>query len=268
MLGLISIIFLLASLISCLLLDGSMFWSILTAVFCLGFLFFHKFHSKKLKLPIINIVSVLAIVFLFFLSLTTGMNAKTSGYISYDTAIVKADDMLQKKEFYKALDVLDKLEKDYGVNDRILLMKAQAALGNSDINGANQYLSRVSNKKDQDYFTLLSQSYYLQRDYKKVQETFIEAARTYPLWSEAQLMAGAQSASNKDYTVSQYYLLRASEQMTEDPRPLYYLGVVSFEQGDYQLAQDYFSDAVQLGPDDELAGYIAWYQKEMGGDVK
>lgn len=268
MLVLLSILFISASLMNGFLFNGSMFWSILTAVSALVFLAFRLFFAKKLKAPVINIVTILAMVVLFSLSFSGGMKAESLGYISYDTSILKADDLLQKKDFFKALEVLDKLEKDYGSNDKLLLMKTQASLGNSNIPAANQYLSLVSNKREQQYYTLLAQTYYLQKDYKKVQEIYVEAARNYPLWSEAQLLAGAQSADNKDYPLSKYYLLRAAEQMPDDSRPLYYLGVISFEQGNYKEAETYFSDAVRLGLDGELAGYTAWYQQEMRGAAK
>jgi tetratricopeptide (TPR) repeat protein len=145
-------------------------------------------------------------------------------------------------------------------------MKAQAAMGKSDYPAAGQFLSMVTNKKAEFYYTQLAQLYHLQQDYKNVQATYIDAAKSYPMWSEAQLMAGAQSANNKDYALSEYFLLRAAEQLPDDPRPLYYLGVVSYESGDYQEAEAYFSDAVKLGIDGELAGYTAWYQQEMGGN--
>ncbi|NTV91279.1 MAG: hypothetical protein HGA22_13120 [Clostridiales bacterium] len=270
MISLITIVIIIAALLSSFLLGGSIIWGILAALLAAVLLVVQFLLPKKpnLKPLPITAASILVLVLVFVISLTAGMKTGKDGYIAYDTSMVKADNLLQKQEYYKAIEVLDQLEKAYGGNDRIYIMKAQAAIGNSDFPVAGQYLSSISNKRAEYYYTQLGQFYYKQGDYKNVQNCYIEAARTYPLWTEAQLMAGAQSVNNKDYSLAEYYLLRAAEQMPYDPRPLYYLGVVSYESGDTQEAETYFSDAVRLGIDGELAGYTAWYQQELGGEVK
>lgn len=266
MLNMLFCVYLIAALLNGFLLGGSLWWSLLAAVISLAFLVSRMLFAKKVQSAVIRSASILGVVILLLIGLWSGMKTTGTGYISYNASMTKIDSLLERKEFYKAGEILDKLEKDYVSSDRLQLYKAQAAIGKKDIPLAEACLSRVANKQSDQYYRMLGWLYMLKNDYKKVQETYVNAAKAYPLWSEAQRIAGTQSVNNKDYSIGEYFLLRAFEQAPTDPIPLYYIGVIRYEQSNYPEADKYFSEALQLGINDEFAGYIAWYRQQMGGD--
>ena len=265
MLNILFCVFLIAALLNGLVLGGSLLWSILAAAIALAFIIFRLAFANKVQTVVICSVSILGMVLLMLISLWSGMKTTGSGYLSYDASMAEIASQLAKNEFYKAGEILDKLEKEYGSSDRIQLNKAQAAIGKKDFTMIEDCLSKIANKQSDQYFAMLGRLYLLKEDYEKVQDTYINAAKTYPLWSEAQKIAGTQSVNNKDYSKGKYFLLRAFEQVPTDPIPLYYLGVVCYEQGSYTEAEKYFSEALQLGLNDEFVSYITWYRQQIGG---
>jgi tetratricopeptide (TPR) repeat protein len=254
-----------AALLSGLIFGGSMIWSLLAAVISLAFLVFRLVFAKKIKPLFVRLLSCLGVAILLFVGLSGGLASAESGYLAYDVSMNEITALLNQGDAFKAVDRLAEQEKQYGTNDAIQLQKARAAINKKEYDNALSALSLVSNKQLDQYYIVLGQVYLLQKKYDLVQSTYIEAARYYPLWSKAQQIAGTQAVNNKNYVVGEYFLLRTFEQVPTDPIPLYYIGVIRFEQGNYTQAEAYFSEAEDLGLSNELASYVAWYRQKMGG---
>ena len=265
MLNILIGVLMIAALLNGFVFGGSVLWSLPIAAIALVLLGFRLIVAKKTSAVICNIVSVVALLVLMVAGMLSGMGAAEKGYLSYDASMAKINSLLGESEFFKAGEELDELEKDYGMNDRMLLLKARSAIGLKDFAKARSCIDSVSNKKSDQYYIVLGRFYDLQRKYKELQTTYIEAAKIHPLWSKAQLIAGTQSTVNKDYSIAEYFLLRAAEQDRVDPTPLYYLGVIRYERGSFKEAEEYFSESLKLGLKDEFAGYVSWYRQKMGG---
>jgi tetratricopeptide (TPR) repeat protein len=254
---------LIAGMLNALVFGGSVIWSLAVSAAALAFLAFRIIFSKSIGRKAVQLISVLGILLLLMIGSISGMRTVGSGYLDFDASMAEVEDLLEKGEAYKAGAFLDELEKVYGANDTIQLYKAQAAMEKPDYEAAGSYLGNVANKLSDRYFLVLEKLYLLKEDYGTLQSVYIQAAKNDPLWLQAQLMAGAQSVINKDYAIGEYFLRRAAEQAPADPVPIYYLGVASYEKGDYEEAEGYFSEAMEHGASDELVSYMVWYYQQM-----
>lgn len=266
MLNILLCVYFAAALLNALILGGSMFWSLTGAAISLALFICRLFIKKKIKPSIMSTASVLILGILLYIGLASGLKTSEASYLFYDAKTAAIETHIKQNQIPKAKALLGELEKDFGATDRLLLYRAEVAMVGGDYKEAEGYLNSIGNKKSRQFFSLLGKLQMLNKDYINVQRTFIEAAKAYPDWSEAQRIAGIQSVNNKDYSIGEYFLLRAFEQVPVDPIPLYYIGVIRYEQGKYTEADEYFTEALELGPSDEYAGYIAWYRQEMGGD--
>lgn len=265
MLNILFGVFLAAALLNLFALGGSFLWSLASALISFALLVIRILFVNRIRAKALQLASFLVLAFLMLIGFWSGMKTTESGYLSYNASAAQIENMLEKREFFKAGVILDKLEKEFGPNDRLLIQKAQIATEKKNYNNAEAFLSMVANKQSDSYFTVLGRLNAAKEEYDKLQSTYVSAAKAYPLWSEAQRIAGSQAVNNKDYSVGEYFLLRAFEQVPIDPIPLYYIGVIRYEQGNYTDAEKYFSEALKLGISNEFAGYISWYRQEMGG---
>ncbi len=268
MLNLLFCIILASAVINGFALGGSMVWSLLAALIALVLLGMRLLFSRKLPVAIVNSVSAAGVVVLLLLGLWSGMSHPAAGFFTHAEAIGEIQDTVQDGDGFKAAALLDQLEKDYGANDILQILRAQAAIKRQDYTAARDSLDRVANMQSEDYFKTNGQLLLLKNDYNGVEDNFIAAAKAYPLWTDAQKIAGIQAVNNKHYSKAEYFLLRANEQAAGDPLPLYYLGVIRFEQGNNTEAEKFFEEALALGLDDEQASYVAWYRQQMGGEVE
>jgi tetratricopeptide (TPR) repeat protein len=265
MIYLLCSVFFVTSLLNAFLFGGQVFWSIVAAALSAAVMAVRYLLAAKMKPMLLTLISVTALALLILLGLWSGMKSADGGYLAYDAAVSKVAGMIGDGDFFKAEEALNAVEKTYAVADATRLRRAQVALGKKAFSDAEGILSQVSNKQSREYYTILGKLYQEQKKYVQAQGVYVAAARDWPLWTQVQRAAGAQAVCNKNYTVGEYYLLRASEQEPSDPVSLYFIGVIRFEQGDFNEAEAYFTEAMDLGLDKEFSGYVAWYRQEMKG---
>ena len=265
MLNLLFCVFFIAALLNGFVFGGALFWSLLAALLAAAFVALRLLFAKKLKPPLLRLLSILGVAVLLCIGLWSGMQTDKSGLLAYEHAMGGISGQLGDSNYIKAGEALATLEKDYGAVDATQLQKARIATGKKEYDAAASYLSMVLNKQSKAYYAIFGELYLAQAKYAEAQGVYVEAARTWPLWSEAQRVAGTQAVCNKNYAIGEYFLLRAFEQMPYDPIPLYYLGVIRYEQGVFTQAESYFAEAQALGLDKELSSYVAWYRQQIGG---
>lgn len=259
-------LFLAASLLNIWIMHGAIVWSLLAAAIAFALLVLNLLPGKLLPRKIIRSLSVAGVVLLLLIGLWSGMKTSSAAYLGYDAAVAHVEEMLFDGKYAQADELLDQLIQDYGANDQLQLYKAKAAMGQADYAGVDNYLSLTANKSSDQFYLIRGQAYEQAGLYDQAQDTFVRAASQYPLWREMQLFAGIQAVNNQDYAVGEYFLRRAFEQDPTEAVPLYYLGVIRYDQGLYTEAEDYFTEALDIGIESKITSYISWYRQQMGDE--
>lgn len=247
---------------------GQVFWSVLTALLALGLLGFRLLFASRVKPSLLRPIALTGAVVLVAVGFWCGMRPVEGGYLAYGDEVARIERHLAQGESIQAGEALAGLRERYGATDAVLLMEARAAIGKKEYLKASDALNTLSDKRQEPYFATLGQIHMLQQQYDEALAVYVDGARTWPMWGEMQLQAGAQAVCVKNYPVAEYFLLRAAEQMPQNPVPLYYLGVARYEQGYPDEADVYFNEALELGLDRERAGYVAWYREQAEGGAK
>jgi uncharacterized protein HemY len=267
MLILIFTLLLAAALFSLLAMQGAIVWSALAAAIALVLLLANLLAGRRLPRRPVRMISAAGLAIILLIGLWSGLQPKAGGFLAYDAEIARVESLLAKGKVDQAQQVLDQLITVYGPNDRLRLFKAQASLDEADYAGADASLNEVAGKSADEYYALRGQAYALSGQNSEAERILIQAASQYPLWCEMQLYAGIQAVNNKAYATGEYFLLRAIEQDPELSVALYYLGVIRYEQGLYSEASGYFTEALTIGVDENIASYISWYDQQMGGET-
>ncbi len=257
-----------AAVVNPLLFGGHVFSSVVVALGALALLSLRLFFATRIKAAWLRPLSIAGVVVLIAIGFWSGLRPVADGWTAYQDRLEQAERQLEQGDGFKAGETLHALREQYGDNDALRLLRARAAIQKNDYDEATSALHAFSDRKQPAYYTARGYLYLQRQDHERALELYVEGATVWPLWSEMQLLAGTQAIQNRQYAVGEYFLLRAAEQMPQNPLPLYHLGVSRFEQGNAAEADVYFNEALGLRLDDTHAGYVAWYRQQMGGDTK
>jgi len=268
MLNILLVVFFAASVLNLTLFGGAVFWSILAALLSLGLLGFRLLFAAKIKPALIRPISLIGVAALVAVGFWCGLRPAEGGFVGFESGVAEVERYLAQDEAFKAGEAWEELRELYGNNDTVRLLEARIAMEKKEYDTAVRAMDALSDRRQEPYYATVGQIRVLQKNYDQALAVYIEGAKTWPLWSDMQLIAGVQASDNKQYQVAEYFLLRAAEQMPRNPVPLYHLGVARFEQGYAEEADVYFNEALSLGLDEERTGYVAWYRQQMEGDKK
>ncbi|MDR1107899.1 MAG: hypothetical protein LBL19_02570 [Spirochaetaceae bacterium] len=185
----------------------------------------------------------------------------------------RAEGKLIYEENLSWLDPVKKLGPSLPPLDTILL---------ADVRGVPENFQGLSwalvsfflNSGNQDYFRTLIESFLLLSDSAAAAVNSETVMSRLTLWSTinalqtecqnylagrktfAQLIDEGQKAyTDKDYAVAELAFFGAREQRPGHYAPYYYLGLVAFEEKNYELAEGYYRTARQYGADEALVQY-------------
>ncbi len=201
----ISVIFLTASLLNILVFGGSLASSLTVAVLSAGLLGFRLSYGRRFGKTVNCLVSVPAVTIFITLSFAGGMQQTGTGLLYYDSLAAEVSGLIENKEYYKASGVISEIEQAYGINDTILLFKARADIGLENSASAGRALSEVDDMKSPEFYKVLGFYYYIVGDYARIRDTFDKAATIYPFWTDAQLIAGSQTAADTKSLINSIY---------------------------------------------------------------
>ena len=268
MLNILLGVFFVAAVLNLTLFGGAVFWSLLAALLSLGLLGLRLLFASKVKPALIRPVTLLGVAVLVAVGFWCGLRPTEGGFVAFESEVTGIERYLAQGEAFKAGEAWTELQELYGNNDTVRLLEARIAIEKKDYDAAIRAMDSLSDRRQEPYYATVGQIRLLQKNYDQAQAVYVEGAKTWPLWSDMQLLAGVQASDNKQYQVAEYFLLRAAEQMPRNPIPLYHLGVTRYEQGYEEDADVYFNEALSLGLDEERVGYVAWYRQQMEGDNK
>ena len=97
-----------------------------------------------------------------------------------------------------------------------------------------------------------------------LQKLYPEAADQWPQWQHMQKMAGAAAVYAGNYESAEYRLFQALRLDMEDAETWYYLGALSYHQGNYEDMRTYFERALELGLGETKQQQILWYAEQAG----
>lgn len=124
-------------------------------------------------------------------------------------------------------------------------------------------------EKDIEYYTL-KEALILEEDSdmkeEELKNLYIEATDAHPSWVHMQQMASYALILEGNYEAASYRLLGTLYQDAEDPITYYYLGVVSYHQGEYDAMRANFSKAIEYGLNEEKQKEILWYAEQVGDE--
>lgn len=230
------------------------------------FSFILKNKKSKLFTSIIKIVGILSV---FCISFLVRIEKADNGVFALNEGIIKVHNLIEDEKFEKAFEEINKIETVYGINDNTYILNTLAHIANNNTSEAKKYISNLSDQKSYDYYLLMENLYIAEKDLKKLNQIYIEAANYHLDWNYVQKKAGLAYLDNKDFNKAEYFLLRYYEREPGDSDTPYYLGVVAYQTGKNHEALEFFSEAIDRDVDDEFKSYIAWYVekiKETGSD--
>ena len=254
------------SILSLLFFNVTKLWLILDLVICMVVIVLKIIIFKKLPKfvdCIIESLLLIACVVLLFLvkpgendySLTDYQNSLSSVQSKITSGAKRVDEDLEK------------LSEQYGFTDDVLSLYAYKAILDGQSYDARNYIDDFRDKTSVDYYTRLEAIYILEgRNKNQFMELYTKAANDQPYWKEAQKRAGISCYENENYAGATVYLTRALELDSLDAESFYYLGVVYFEQDNFDYALHYFSLAMECGANEEIQSYIKWYASKITED--
>ena len=99
---------------------------------------------------------------------------------------------------------------------------------------------------------------------KILAKMYPEAADQWPEWQHMQKMAGAAALYEGNYASAEYRLLEALRLDTEDAETWYYLGALSYYEGNDEDMEMYFEYALERGLSETKQQQILWYAEQAG----
>lgn len=129
---------------------------------------------------------------------------------------------------------------------------------------------RLLKKEDStsaEYFYLAEMAY-IEDGSEKANEAlsalYKEAADIWPEWQHMQKMAGVAALFEGNYPSAAYRLSQALRLDTEDAEVWYYLGALSYYEGNYEDMRMYFEYALERDLSETKQQEILWYAEQMG----
>lgn len=228
------------------------------------------FLRRRLKRPIhltVNgILAVLCFIGLFFMDANeTGDTLETYNKMARD-----AEEKIEEGAQEQATKILAGMEETYGIDDRIRILQATMYLEEKDADAAWECLEACEDTSSEEYYIQMEKLCRMSDGEDRAEnlyELYVNAARDLPFSEYAQRMAGISRFEQHNLVSAEYYLLRAYKLDPEIPETLYYLGAVKFRQFDYETGENYFSEAVEKGADEEIQSYILWYLEHKDTEI-
>ena len=170
----------------------------------------------------------------------------------------------------KAEKVLSEMTEKYGESDDTRYIKACSLVAEGNVGEAEEVAAAFDNKASP--FYLIAEEAIISKKYASDKERseallplYIEASDNNPDWFYPAQNAGGILFDKGEYGRACYYLTRAIMYDDEDdPELYYYLGASLCEQGLYDKGLPLLDTAYEMGIDDEIAAYIAYYVEISG----
>lgn len=166
----------------------------------------------------------------------------------------------------KGETIRNELEEKYGNTEYVLFLTAMEAIEREEYREADG-LANFMYDHDAPYYCFIKEitipqlkdgeigTYELINMYKR-------AADVNPTWAHPARQVGILYLDQKEYDEAAYYLAKAYENTEEkDGQLCYFLGAALFEQGKTGEGLYMMDEALKLGVDETIQGYIAWYVK-------
>lgn len=259
----ILLIILILSVIGIVLLHVNIAFLIIDIVLCALMILLHLIFQRKLHRAILVALElVIACVCIFLGFKVTGKENDYSVY-DYRSKLASVESEITKMG-KNAEEDIDKLEEIYGTTDEIINLRAYYQITQGKYNDAEWTLRGYKNPHTVDYYTRL-EAIYICGAYSKESfyTLYCSAAEDQPYWLYAQKMAGKSCFERTNLTGAKIYFTRALEINPSDAETLYYLGAVSYTEGDFDRATKLFTASLNAGADKELQSYIMWYATKM-----
>ena len=273
----ISIAIILFSLLGMICFKSSVVLCLISFIVAAAALVLPRLFRNKLKIAstVISLAGSAAAIIILLFSVT-GVG-EVSIY-DYGEELLRIEKM-SEKEPQKALEALDELYEEYDFKGkREALLRTGIYIRQNDTEGAWNSLYDFDYYCE-DYFILRSKI--IQMNYDRDGEDDVEglnrdmhylysqAVDKLPYWDEGQARMGAYEYElNQNLTAARYYLASALSFNSANIIANYYMGVISFDQGYYEMASDFFIKAIDAGASDALIKNIAVYTYMMGGNKK
>lgn len=216
--------------------------------------------KRKILFPVILILVCVACCFL------PGMIAKSQPSEDYRKEMERVVDLIDKEKYDEALERLDQLDDTYGVSDTSLYGRADICLALGNTEEARSYLEQVSDPHSNDAYYRMESSYLLEgtdQAKEKLAQLYIQAAEDLPEDPYMLYMAALAELQNGSTQKASYDFARVRELDETCGTACYYLGIIAYEQGDYEQAAHYFGEALERGVSEETGQDIHWYVNQI-----
>lgn len=216
-------------------------------------------------------LSVICFPVCLVICLFTGQTAQEGGRGDYKDRLSRAAAQIDKGNMDKGVEILDELDKEFGVTDLSLYARTELFLSLGEYETALSYLRQVQDKSDEYWYEYMEKIYGWQGTDESLyglETLYLSAAEDLPENSHMQYMAGMVKLGRGATQSAAYYFQRARALDEADPLPCYYLGVISYEQGREDDAAMYFEEALQRGVDEEKKANIRYYGFDEEGGQK
>ncbi len=260
------------SLISLIFFNCSILFSIISAVVSATLFVVEVFMFKGSKLKNIIVYLVLAIGLCICIYAPTrptqyGSLDQTKMYQQYfDAATQNKSD--------KANKLYAEFVEKYGENDDVRYIQACSAIEKGNLGEAEEITESFSNKASP--FYLMAKEAIILKKYASSEARteallplYINASDNNIDWEYPARHAGGLLFDKGEYAKACYYLSRALTYSEEDdPYLYYYMGAALCEQDLYDKGLPMLDRAYQLGIDESMNGYIAYYVQRSGKAVE
>ena len=260
-----SIILLLIALAGMFWFGGSKVFCILLLIAALAGVVLCLLPQKKLRSIPIALVPLCLVLCLF-----AGQSAAEGGAAQYRNQIREAVAQIDKGNPDKGIELLDELDEEFGVTDLSLYGRVEAYLFIGDYKTALSYAGSVKDKANEYWYKYMEKILCAQGatdttgiyDARtELENLYLDAAEELPESGYMQYMAGLVKLGRGSYQGAASYFRNARRLEAGNPLPCYYLGVICYEQGRKEDAIAYFSEALELGLDEEKAANVSWYME-------
>ncbi len=204
---------------------------------------------------------ILSIIIVSF----SGIRHFDGGLYNYMDKMKIAEKLIKAEKYADALSKYEEIEKEYGRTDDITLGYIASHVSKNDYDAAIRETEKFLDPKSQlayeSKLTILQLGDNASGNKAgvgdKLGDMYIEAASEYPMWNDANLMAGSVQLDRDNLGSAEYFLRLAYEQKPESWMNAFQYGVAKYRMGDDLSALKLYKEAIDNGANGEAKQVIA-----------
>ena len=204
---------------------------------------------------------ILSIIIVSF----SGIRHFDGGLYNYMDKMKIAEKLIKAEKYADALSKYEEIEKEYGRTDDITLGYIASHVSKNDYDAAIRETEKFLDPKSQlayeSKLTILQLGDNASGNKAgvgdKLGDMYIEAASEYPMWNDANLMAGSVQLDRDNLGSAEYFLRLAYEQEPESWMNAFQYGVAKYRMGDDLSALKLYKEAIDNGANGEAKKVIA-----------